>query len=83
VTDHLLVLLVCMAVIVVLAILIYVVSRSQLAALSTICELRMTLQQIFDSTKTIDQLLHAQRRVLNDAHKRITTVTKGIEKRPS
>jgi hypothetical protein len=79
-TEHLLVLLACVAVIVVLAILIYVVSRGQLSALSTICELHINLQQILDNTEKIEQLLHDQRRILNDAHKRITTVTKGLEK---
>jgi hypothetical protein len=77
-TEHLLVLLVCLAVIVVLAILIYVAGRGQISALTAICELRQTLQQILANTEKIDRSLHDQRRVLYDAHKRISSVTKGV-----
>jgi hypothetical protein len=79
-TEHLLALLVCLAVIVVLAILIDVASRGQIAALTAVCELRQTLQQVLVNTERIDRSLHEQRRVLNDAHKRIYAVTKGVEK---
>jgi hypothetical protein len=78
--EHLLVLIVCLAVILVLAILIYVASRGQIAVLSTVCELRLTMQQILANTQKIDNSLRDQRRVLNDAHKRISAVTKGVEK---
>ena len=77
-TEHLLVLLVFLAVIVVLAILIYVAGRGQISALTAICELRQTLQQILANTEKIDRSLHDQRRVLYDAHKRISSVTKGV-----
>ena len=77
-TEHLLVLLVCLAVIAVLAVLIYVASRGQISALTAVCELRQTLQQILANTEKIDRSLHDQRRVLYDAHKRISSVTKGV-----
>jgi Na+-translocating ferredoxin:NAD+ oxidoreductase RnfG subunit len=79
-TEHLLVLLVCLAVIAVLAILIYVASRGQISALTAACEVRLALQQILANTDKIDRSLHEQRRVLYDAHKRISTVTKGVSK---
>jgi CHASE3 domain sensor protein len=71
-TEHLLVLLVCLTVIVVLAILIYVASRGQTSALSAVYELRLTMQQILANTQKIDNSLGDQRRVLCDAHKRIS-----------
>jgi CHASE3 domain sensor protein len=79
-TEHLLVLLVCLAVIVVLAILICIASRGQISTLTAVYEIRQTLQQILASTEKIDHSLHDQRRVLFDAHKRISAVTKGVEK---
>ena len=72
-TEHLLVLLVCLAVIALLAILIYVSSRSQASALAGIYEVRLALQEI-------DRSLDDQSRVLYDAHKRISAVTKGVKK---
>lgn len=42
-TEHSVVLLVCLTVITVLAILIHVASRGQIAALSTVCEVRLTM----------------------------------------
>ena len=77
-TEHLLVLLVCLAVITVLAILIYVASRGQISALAAVCELRQTLQQVLANTEKIDRSLHDQRRILCDAHKRISSLTKGV-----
>jgi hypothetical protein len=79
-TEHLLVLLVCLAVIAVLAVLIYVASRGQISALSAACEIRLTLQKILTNTEKIDHSLLDQRRVLYDAHKRISSVTKGGSK---
>ena len=76
--EHLLVLLVCLAVIVVLVALLYAAGRGYLAALTGIGELRSTLSQILASTQNIDQSLRQQRRVLYDAHKRISSVTKGV-----
>ena len=79
-TEHLLVLLVCFAVIMVLAILICIASRGQISVLTAVYEIRQTLQQILASTEKIAHSLHDQRRVLFDAHKRISAVTKGVEK---
>ena len=76
--EQLLVLLVCLAVIVVLAALLYAAGRGYLAALTGIGELRSTLSQILASTQNIDLSLRQQRRVLYDAHKRISAVTKGV-----
>ena len=79
-TGQLLVPLVCLAVIAVLAILIYVSGRSQASASAGIYEVLLALQQILANTQQIDRSLADQRRVLYDAHKRITAVTKGVEK---
>ena len=76
--EQLLVLLVCLAVIVVLAALLYAAGRGYLAALTGIGELRSTVSQILASTQNIDLSLRQQRRVLYDAHKRISAVTKGV-----
>jgi hypothetical protein len=70
--EHLLVLLVCLAIIVVLAILIYVAGRGQIAALSAVYEVRLALQQILANTQMIDNSLRDQRCILCDAHKRIS-----------
>jgi hypothetical protein len=77
-TEYSIVLLVCLAVILVLAILIYISSRSQASALAGICEVRQTLNQILANSQDIEHSLRQQRRVLYDAHKRISTVTKGV-----
>jgi CHASE3 domain sensor protein len=79
-TEHLLVLLVCLAVIVVLTVLLYVASRGQISALTAVHEIRHTLQQVIANTEKIDRSLDNQRRVLCDAHKRISAVTKGVKK---
>ena len=76
--EHSLVLLVCLAVIVVLAALLYAAGRGYLAALTGIGELRSTLSQILASTQNVELSLSQQRRVLYDAHKRISAVTKGV-----
>ncbi len=78
--EQLLVLLVCLAVIIVLAALLYAAGRGYLAALTCIGELRSTVSQILASTQNIDLSLRQQRRVLYDAHKRISAVTKGVLK---
>jgi len=79
-TEYSIVLLVRLAVIVVLAFLLCIASRGQVSALTAVCELRQTLNQILARTEKIDRSLHDQRRVLCDAHKRISAVTKGVEK---
>ena len=79
-TEHSIVLIVCLAVIALLAVLIYVSSRSQATALVGICELRRTLDQILAANRNIEGKLEQHRRVLNDAHKQIHAVSKGLEK---
>jgi Na+-translocating ferredoxin:NAD+ oxidoreductase RnfG subunit len=79
-TEHSIVLLVSLAVITVLANLIYVSSRGQISAVTAVCEIRQTFQQVLANTEKIDRSLHDQRRVLYDAHRRISRVTKGVEK---
>jgi hypothetical protein len=82
-SEQSIVLLACLALVAVLAILIYVLSRSQAAALSTICELRRGLDQILANNRNQEQTMKMHGHVLNDAHKRICAVSKGLEKRPS
>lgn len=74
--DHTLVLFIYSVIILALAIYIYVVNRSRLSG----CELRRTLEQILASTKSIEIDLKQQRSVLNDAHRKIHAVTKGLQK---
>jgi hypothetical protein len=50
------------------------------SALNSMCEIRQTMQQILANTQQLERSLHDQRRVLNDAHKRISAVTKGVKK---
>ena len=39
-----------------------------------------TIDRILDNTKRIERSLQDQRRVVNDPHKQISTVTKGVKK---
>ena len=75
--EPIMVLLVCLAVILVLAALLYAVGRNYVSALSSIAELRATVARILAHTQNIDDSLRQQRRVLYDAHRRISAVTKG------
>ncbi len=75
-TEHLPVLFIYSVIILALAIYIYVVNCSRLSA----CELRRTLDQILARTKSIETDLKQQRSVLNDAHRKICAVTKGLQK---
>ena len=79
-TESTIVLLVCLAVIALMAILIYVSSRGQSSALTAIGEVRRTLDQILAGGRNIEHMLTQQRSVLNDAHRKIHAVTKGLEK---
>ena len=79
-TESTLVLLVCLAVIALMAILIYVSNRGRISALEAVCEIRRTLDQILAGNRSIEETLAQHRRVLNDAHKQIHAVTKGLEK---
>jgi predicted Holliday junction resolvase-like endonuclease len=73
-------LLICLLVIVVLAALLYVAGRGYIAALAGVAELRATLSQVQAETEEIERSLRQQRRVLYDAHRRISAVTKRVEK---
>jgi hypothetical protein len=79
-TEHMIVLLVGVAVIVVLAALLYAAGRSYLSAMTSVGELRATLSQVLADTQMIEQSLRQQRRVLYDAHSRLCAVTKGVGK---
>jgi hypothetical protein len=79
-TESTIVLLVCLAVIALMAILIYVSSRGQSSALSAVGEVRRTLDQIVAGGRNLEHMLTQQRSVLNDAHRKIHAVTKGLEK---
>ena len=79
-TEHSLVLLVCLGVILVLAALLYAAGRGYLAALTGIGELRAINTQILAHARNVDLSLRQQQRVLYDAHKRLCAVTKGVEK---
>ena len=79
-TESTIVLRVCLAVIALMAILIYVSSRGQSSALTAIGEVRRTLDQILASGRNLEHMLTQQRSVLNDAHRKIHAVTKGLEK---
>ena len=79
-TESTIVLLVCLAIIALMAILIYVSSRGQSSALSAIGEVRRTLDQIVAGGRNLEHMLTEQRSVLNDAHRKIHAVTKGLEK---
>jgi hypothetical protein len=79
-TEPSIALLVCLALIVVLAILIYSSGRGQATALAGICDVRQNLSQTLTSTRNIELSMKKQRHVINDMHKRIYTVTKGVPK---
>jgi ABC-type nickel/cobalt efflux system permease component RcnA len=70
----------CLAVIALMAVLIYVASRGRIAALK---DMRRDLDQILAGNHNIERTLADHRHVLNDAHKKIHAVSKGLEKRAS
>jgi hypothetical protein len=78
--EHSIVLLVCLVVIVILATLLYAAGWGYLAALAKFGELGTMLSMILANTHKMDLSLQQQRHVLNDAHKRISAVTKGVSK---
>ncbi len=75
--DNSIALVACCLVIVVLAALLYAAGRGYLSMLTGIGELRATLSRLQADTQNIDLSLRQQRRVLYDAHRRISAVTKG------
>jgi hypothetical protein len=72
--------LISLVVIVVLAALLFAAGRGYISALAGVAELRGTLARVLAGTEEIEHSLRQQRRVLYDAHKRISAVTKGVEK---
>ncbi len=78
--DNSIALVACCVVIVVLAALLYAVGRGYLSMLTGIGELRATLSRVQADTQNIDLSLRQQRRVIYDAHRRISAVTKGVRK---
>ena len=78
-TEHSIVLIAGLAVIVTLTVLIYLSTRNQ----ESTQPVRQILDQILAGNRSIEKTLEQQRRVLNDAHRRIHAVSKGFEKRPS
>ncbi len=82
-SESTILLLVCLAVIAGLAVLIYVGGRRRISALSVLCEVRGGLDQILADNREIQATLNNHGHVLFDAHKKIHTVTKALQKRPS
>jgi hypothetical protein len=76
-TESTIVLLASLAVIALMAVLIYVSNRGRTAALKNI---HRRLDQILAGYRRIEHDLAKHRRVLNDAHKQIHAVSKGLEK---
>jgi hypothetical protein len=75
-----LVLLVCLAVIVTLAALLYAAGRAYMAAITTIGDLRSSLDKVHREAEEIRHSIQLQRPVLYDAHRRISAVTKALQK---
>jgi hypothetical protein len=72
-------LVVILAVVLLLAALLFVAGRGYISALAGVAELQATLFRVLANTNEIERSLRQQRRVLYDAHKRISAVTKGVE----
>ena len=72
---------VALAVIALMAILIYVASRRRESTTEVLGEIHRSLDQLLAVSRSIDHTLIKQRRVVNYAHKLIhTAVTKGLQK---
>lgn len=82
-SENAIVMLVCLAVIAVMAILIYVGGRRQISALKALCEVHRRLDQILAGNRETKTTLEQHRHVLYDAHRRICAVTKSLQKRTS
>ena len=81
-TEYVIALLVCCAVIMILAALLYAAGRGYLSAIAGIGELRATLSQVQADTHNKDQSLRQRRHILYDAHKRISAAIKGLKNEP-
>lgn len=75
-TDSTLFALVCIALSAPLSLVIYLAARDRIAA----CQLHRTLDQVLANTRGLETMLEHQRRVLHDAHKQISGVTKALRK---
>lgn len=73
------VLLACLAVIALLAALIYVQGLRQIDASNALSEVRHCLEHVLAGNRAIQATLDKHRSVLNDAHRRIYAVTKGLK----
>lgn len=82
-TDNTLALCICMGIYALLVLLILAPVRRQPPDASTTDELRGALDQILANTRNIELALEQQRRVLNDAHKRISAVSQGPTRPPA
>jgi hypothetical protein len=70
-----------LAVIALMAILIYVASRNRASTIENIAEIRRGLDLLLGSNRNIEATLKRHGHVLFDAHKKIhEAVTKGLEK---
>lgn len=73
---RIIILLVCLAIIAMLALLLYISARDRLSAY----ELRRGLDQIKVDIQAIEKTVARDRHILNDAHKQISRVTKALQK---
>jgi hypothetical protein len=80
-TENTILLLASLAIIALMAILIYVANRSRTSSIENIAEVRRGVDQLLAGNRNIESTLERHRRVLFDAHKKIhEAVTKGLEK---
>jgi hypothetical protein len=81
-TEHSIVLLAGLAIVAILALLLYLSSRGQESAQTMNCEVRRTLDQILAGNRNIERTLEQQRHIINDTHKRIHAVQKASKNAP-
>ena len=82
-SDNDVVVFVCTEIFALLALTILVPAPRQLEKILAVRKLRRELGQLLASMRNIERTLEQHRRVLNDAHKHIAAVTKGVGKSPS
>lgn len=79
-TENTILMLVSLAVIALMAVLIYVASHRRTSTLENTCQIQRDIDQLLAGNRSIERSLAEQRSVLNDAHKKIHAVSKGLEK---
>jgi len=79
-TESTILLLVCLAIIALMAVLMYVSNCGRNSTAAALCETRRMLDQILSDSRRLEDTLEQHRRVLYDAHKQIHAVPKGLEK---